>query len=122
VEERLREHLEPRSLLLVLDNFEHLLAAAPSVAALLDASPRLNVLATSREPLHVRAEHEFPVLPLPVPGPGVGGLAVTAERLYAPDTTGDGVAVLRRRDGLLLDTLRVGRRPIAIATAEARPG
>ena len=57
-----------------------------------------------------------------VPGPGIGGLAVTAERLYAPDTTGDGVAVLRRRDGLLLDTLRVGRRPIAIATAEACPG
>src|SRR5262249_56177612 len=42
--ERLREYLRPRALLLLLDNFEHLLAAAPLASQLLDAAPRLKVL------------------------------------------------------------------------------
>src|SRR5207253_6024324 len=56
--ERLREYLRSRHVLLVLDNFEHLPAAAPEVAALLASGPRLKVLATSRAPLHLRWEHE----------------------------------------------------------------
>ena len=63
----LERHLQNRQMLLVLDNFEHLLAAAPVVAALLEACPRLNVLATSRAPLHLGGEHQFPVPPLPLP-------------------------------------------------------
>ena len=53
--------------LLVLDNFEHVLPAAPTVADLLAACPGLTVLVTSREPLHLRGERQLPVLPLRVP-------------------------------------------------------
>ena len=53
--------------LLVLDNLEHLSEAFTLVAELLGAVPALRVLATSRVPLRVRAEHEFRVRPLPVP-------------------------------------------------------
>ncbi len=67
--ERLVEYLRPRQLLLLLDNFEQIISAAEQVAALLTACPQLKVLVTSREVLHVRAEHEFPVPPLAVPDP-----------------------------------------------------
>ena len=63
----LRGFLRRRRLLLVLDNVEHLLPAAPEVAALLAACPGLRVLATSRAPLHVRGEQEYPVQPLGLP-------------------------------------------------------
>jgi predicted ATPase/DNA-binding SARP family transcriptional activator len=63
----LKEYLRPKFMLLVLDNFEHLLAAAPFVAELLEATPRLRLLVTSRAPLHLRAEHEFSVPPLALP-------------------------------------------------------
>lgn len=66
---RLTEELRERQILLLLDNFEQVVSAAEQVAALLTACPQLKVLVTSREVLHVRAEHEFPVLPLAVPDP-----------------------------------------------------
>ena len=56
-----------KTLLLVLDNFEHLVEAAPAVGNLLESAPGLKVLATSRMPLHLRAEHEYPVPPLGLP-------------------------------------------------------
>jgi predicted ATPase len=59
--------LHNRELLLVLDNFEHLLGAALVVAKLLESAPRLSILVTSRARLDLRAEHEFPVKPLAVP-------------------------------------------------------
>jgi predicted ATPase/DNA-binding SARP family transcriptional activator len=62
--ETLRAHLRSKHLLLVLDNFEHVGDAAPFVAELLATSPRLKVLATSREPLHIRAEWQFTLEPL----------------------------------------------------------
>ena len=65
--EYLTEELRERQILLLLDNFEQVVSAAEQVAALLTACPQLKVLVTSREVLHVRAEHEFPVLPLAVP-------------------------------------------------------
>ncbi|HLJ66098.1 MAG TPA: tetratricopeptide repeat protein [Chloroflexota bacterium] len=65
----LKEHLKDKDLLLVLDNFEHLLAAASLVGELLDACRRLHILVTSRIPLHLTREHEYPVPPLPVPDP-----------------------------------------------------
>ncbi|CAA9434270.1 MAG: hypothetical protein AVDCRST_MAG03-3511 [uncultured Rubrobacteraceae bacterium] len=65
----LRAHLQDKSLLLVLDNFEHLMGAAVEVADLVGACPGLAVLATSRAPLRVRGEREYPVAPLGVPDP-----------------------------------------------------
>jgi len=55
--------------LAVLDNFEHLLAAAPDVGSVLAQCPALRVLVTSRERLRLSEEREFPVAPLPVPSP-----------------------------------------------------
>ena len=54
-------------MLLVLDNFEHLIKAAPTVADLLAVSAHLKIMVTSREALHVYGEHEFPVPPLTLP-------------------------------------------------------
>jgi hypothetical protein len=63
------DHLKPRRLLLVLDNFEHLLPAAPLVTQLLDTAPGLRVLATSRAPLRLSGEQEYDLAGLPVPDP-----------------------------------------------------
>src|SRR5262245_48849956 len=65
--ERLLAYLEPREMLLVLDNVEHLLAAAPLAAQSLERAPHLKLLITSREPLHVRGEQIVPVPPLRLP-------------------------------------------------------
>ena len=51
----------------MFDNFEHVLEAAPEVAELLSNCPDLRVLATSRAPLRVRYEHEYPISPLAMP-------------------------------------------------------
>ena len=65
----LRAYLQDRRLILVLDNFERLLDAAPELAGLIEACPGLAVLATSRAPLRIRGEREYPVAPLDVPDP-----------------------------------------------------
>ncbi len=69
--EILKEHLEDSRapMLLLLDNFEHLLPAAPNVAELLATSSNLKILVTSRAALHIYGEHEFPVPPLALPDP-----------------------------------------------------
>jgi predicted ATPase/serine/threonine protein kinase len=54
-------------MLFLLDNFEHLIQAAPTVAELLAMGPNLKILVTSRAALHVYGEHEFPVPPLALP-------------------------------------------------------
>ena len=64
---RLHQLLGDRSLLLVLDNFEHLAPAAHVVASLLDASPRLKILVTSRVVLLLSSEHVYAVPPLSLP-------------------------------------------------------
>jgi predicted ATPase/transcriptional regulator with XRE-family HTH domain len=61
------ERVGRKGCLLVLDTFEHVLEAAPLIADLLARCPRVKVLATSRELLHLRGEHEFPVPTLGVP-------------------------------------------------------
>ena len=66
----LKERLRARQMLLVLDNFEQVVAAAPLVAELLANSPKVKVLATSREALHLSEEYEFPLSPLDVPDMG----------------------------------------------------
>jgi predicted ATPase/DNA-binding NarL/FixJ family response regulator len=65
--ERVAAHLRDRHLLLILDNFEHLLPAAARVAALLADAPTLKVLVTSREPLKLRLEHRLSVRGLALP-------------------------------------------------------
>ena len=67
LDESLKEYLNERRLLLLLDNFEQVLEAAPAVTALLGGAPGLKVLATSRAPLGLYGEHEFPVPPLTLP-------------------------------------------------------
>ena len=65
--EALAGHLGNEEFLLVLDNLEHLLGAAPELAGLVAACPGLTVLVTSRAPLRVRGEIEYPVPPLALP-------------------------------------------------------
>src|ERR687897_1655006 len=63
----LADYLRERKILLLFDNFEHVLPAATLVADLLAAAPSLKVLATSRARLGLQAEREYRVEPLPVP-------------------------------------------------------
>jgi predicted ATPase/DNA-binding CsgD family transcriptional regulator len=65
----LKAYLERKRLLLLLDNFEQILSAAPLLADLLASCPDLKLLVTSRESLHLRAEQRFPVPPLALPDP-----------------------------------------------------
>jgi len=65
--ESLTEYVRGRELLLVLDNFEQVIGAAPAIAGVLAAAPGLCVLATSRVPLHLSGEHTYAVPPLAVP-------------------------------------------------------
>jgi predicted ATPase/class 3 adenylate cyclase len=65
--ERLRDFLTAKRLLLVVDNVEHLVQAAPELGLLLENSRDLTLLVTSRVPLRLRAEREYPVPPLGLP-------------------------------------------------------
>src|SRR5580692_10994314 len=76
----LKSYLRARRLVLVLDNFEQVMGAAPLVAELLGAAPGVVALVTSRMVLRLSGEHEFPVPPLPVPATGAGGDAADVQR------------------------------------------
>jgi len=65
--ETVRDTLRPKRLLLVMDNFEHLLPSAVFIADWISSAPGLVILATSRSPLRIRSEQEFPLKPLPMP-------------------------------------------------------
>jgi predicted ATPase/class 3 adenylate cyclase len=106
----LAEHIGDRSMLLVLDNFEQVVEAAVDLAAVLAACPHLRLLATSREPLHIGGEHEYPVPPM-APGDGVA-LFLARARAVGADVAADAAAVeiCRRLDDL----------PLAIELAAAR--
>ena len=122
-----RQHLGSRSLLLVLDNFEQVTVAAPTVVQLLHDCPDLKLLVTSREPLRVRGEHVFPVPTLSLPATGgmtaaqlgrFEAIQLFVERAQAvrpdfrlTDANAEAVAgICRRLDGL----------PLAIELATAR--
>jgi predicted ATPase len=64
---QVREALQRRWVLLLLDNFEHLTAAGAEVAALLAGAPQAKILITSRAVLHIYGEHVVPLAPLPAP-------------------------------------------------------
>jgi predicted ATPase/class 3 adenylate cyclase len=67
--ESLGHFLAHKRVLLLVDNLEHLIEAAPALAELLATAPQLKVLVTSRIPAHLSGEHEYPVLPLNLPDP-----------------------------------------------------
>lgn len=124
--ERLTLRLGQRELLLILDNVEQVADSAPDIAELVAACPKLRVLATSREPLHVSWEHEYPLAPLPVPDRDVADAETALEHAstqlfiqraratdpaLAAEPSWRAVAALcRRLDGL----------PLAIELAAAR--
>ncbi|MFB9990924.1 AAA family ATPase [Deinococcus oregonensis] len=114
-------YLAQLHLLLVIDNFEHVLDAAPALRGLLERAPDVTLLVTSRERLRLYGEHEFPVPPLALPGPEdpVGEAArlfLERARAARPDAVPSEaqVAVIgdicRQLDGL----------PLAIELAAAR--
>lgn len=126
-DERVLRFLADRSALLVLDNLEQIIDAGVVVARLLSSAPRLRVLATSRRPLHLVDEQQYPVSPLSVPDlerdlgiddlrSGAVDLFVRRARMVkptfalSPANVGDVVALCRRLDGL----------PLAIELAAAR--
>ncbi|MER7501352.1 BTAD domain-containing putative transcriptional regulator [Nonomuraea pusilla] len=122
--ERLVAALSGRSLLLVLDNCEHVVEATAALAhRLLASCPGLRVLATSREALGITGETLFPVAPLALPEAGAPPLSGPAVRLFAERAAAvrPGFAV---DDGNAADVLRVCRAldglPLAIELAAAR--
>lgn len=65
--ELLKNYLSTKKMLLILDNFEHILPSAPRIASLLGASPDLKILVTSRSLLRLSFEHNYPISPLSLP-------------------------------------------------------
>ena len=111
--DRLRRHLQGKRVLLVLDNFEQVVAAAPAVGALLASVAQLKILVTSRERLRLAAEHEFVTQPLPDNEAVTlfGARAHAAEPTFSVDAHRATVrAICRRLDGL----------PLAVELAAAR--
>jgi predicted ATPase/class 3 adenylate cyclase len=94
--------LRQRTALLIVDNFEHLLEAAPAVASLLAAAPGTKVLATSRAPLRIEGEREYAVDPLPEDD--ALALLTARARAVRPDFEPGEAAreICRRLDGLPL--------------------
>ena len=78
----LAAHLRPRQMLLVLDNFEQVMAAADDAAQLVRECPKLALLVTSREPLRVRGEQQLPVPPLSLPTGSAGAMGSSAVTLF----------------------------------------
>jgi predicted ATPase len=112
--DRLKAYLRAKELLLLLDNFEQVLPAAPLVAELLANCPALKVLVTSRVPLHLHDEQEFSVLPLALADASTLFVERTRRVQPAYVLTPAGAATIaeicRRLDGL----------PLAIELAAAR--
>ena len=116
-----KAQIQGRKLLLVLDNFEQIIAAAADVSELVRDLPALRVMVTSREPLRVSGEREFPVRPLDTETadggqPGAVRLFLERARAVRPDLEFEGEdfaavsAICRALDGL----------PLAIELAAAR--
>ena len=106
----LASHIADKRMLLLFDNFEQVVDAAPGLSALLSECPQLELLVTSREPLHLAGEHEYPVPPLAAKE-GVGFFLARA-RAAKPDFEVDEAVpeICRRLDEL----------PLALELAAAR--
>src|SRR5450432_2642588 len=126
--QQLQAALQKKHLLLVLDNFEQVLAAGPLVADLLASAPHLKIIATSREALHLYGEHEFVVKPLELPDrsslPGLETVAQSAavalfvERARAVKTTF--VLTHENMPAIVEICVRLDGLPLAIELAAAR--
>lgn len=126
--DRLLEHLRDRDLLLLLDNFEHLLVASSLLSELLAACQRVRMLVTSRERLHLRWEREWPVPTLELPQleqaqdplllSAVPAVALFAERARAVDPS----FAITSRNALAVAELcvRLDGLPLAIELAAAQ--
>jgi predicted ATPase len=123
---RMAQALRRKNILLVLDNFEQLVEAAPQVYQLLSSTPNVKALVTSRVPLHIVGENQFTVRPLALPQgdntvldllefPAIRlfverARAVQTEFQLTPENTNAVIEICRRLDGL----------PLAIELAAAR--
>jgi predicted ATPase len=123
----LTAYLSDKQMLLVLDNFEHIVGAAPAIASLLEAAPEIRILATSRERLRLSAEQVYEVPPLMLPDAAQEDLgtlletdavalflaraeAVTPNFALTQENAASVVAICRRLEGL----------PLALELAAAR--
>ena len=111
--ESLHAYLRDKHMLLVLDNFEQVLAASLDVLDLVDASAGLTVLATSRGPLRVRREREYPVHPLAVP-------ALTRVPLVPEVEDNPAVRLFVERARTVLPSFELGRENAAAIAAICR--
>ncbi|HEU5102309.1 MAG TPA: tetratricopeptide repeat protein, partial [Roseiflexaceae bacterium] len=126
--ERLITYLQKRRLLLLLDNFEHVLEAAPLLATLLGASRSLKLLITSRAPLHLRGEREVEVAPLampdlqrpPSPNPDVQTAAVRLFVARAQDMRPDFALTQENAASVNEICVRLDGLPLALELAAAR--
>ena len=125
---RVLDHVRGKTMLLVLDNFEQILPAASVVGQLLGASTSLKVIASSRAPLRIAGEQEFPIPPLDLPNPErlpslevltqsdavrlfiERAMSVRPDFLVTPENAGAVAEIVFRLDGL----------PLAIELAAAR--
>jgi len=116
---QLLQHLRERQMLLVLDNYEHLLAGAGAVVSILEVAPGVKILATARGRLDVRGEQLYPVegLDLPIPGEGLAEMAqrssvqlfvVSARRLQPDFELAQGNAAGIARICLLVEGMPLG--------------
>jgi predicted ATPase/DNA-binding CsgD family transcriptional regulator len=120
--------LEARDLLVVLDNFEQVLEAAPLLGDLLAGVPDLQLLVTSRSPLRLSGEHQIPVPPLAFPRPGhlppLGELAqMPAVRLFAEraySAIGSFAVTDKNAADIAIICSRLDGLPLAIELATAR--
>jgi predicted ATPase len=106
----LSEHIGDKKLLLLFDNFEHLVESAADLADLLGSCPNLDLLITSREPLHLTGEQEYPVPPF-VHEEAVGFFLARARAVRPDFRADDSVSEICRR----LDDL-----PLALELAASR--
>jgi predicted ATPase len=131
VSDMLEGYLASRRILLVVDNFEQVIEAAPLLSRLLEAAPGLKVLATSRTPLRLSAERGLPLGPLPVPDPPRKSAAesVVAARanpavalfVWRAQATDPGLEVDAGNAGVLIELVRaLDGWPLAILLAAAR--
>ncbi|MGH2932031.1 MAG: ATP-binding protein, partial [Gaiellaceae bacterium] len=113
----LAEHIGGRRILLLLDSLEQVLGAAPALAELLGRAPALKLFVTSREPLHLAAEHEYPVAPLREPD--AVALFLGRARAVKPDFEADEAVpeICRRLDCLPLAIELAAARTKGLATA-----
>jgi non-specific serine/threonine protein kinase len=126
LEENLADHVGSREMLLILDNFEQVIEAAPQISSLLERASALKMIVTSREALRISGERVVSVAPLPVPSsdreldevassPAVAlfvarAQAVKSDFALDEDNLSDIAAICRRLDGL----------PLALELAAAR--